>query len=170
MTKLETRPFDPAEYVDTPEAAHAYLNDAFASGDAAEIADAIGVVARARGMTDLARETGLSRQALYVALSAKGDPTLSSLLGVLKAMGVTLAVDHMGDAITRRAKSRKARDDFHGAISANGGAVFAGKVRSRPGRVLAGKILSAQVTTHDDKKTGKAKRRARAKLTSAEIL
>ncbi len=116
MTKLETRPFDPAEYVDTPEAAHAYLNDAFASGDSAEIADAIGVIARARGMSELARETGLSRQALYVALSAKGDPTLSSLLNVLKALGVSLAVgrEAMGTAIPERPR-RKTRAKLTGA-------------------------------------------------------
>ena len=64
MTKTETRPFDAAEYLDTPEAVRAYLADAFASGDAGEIADALGVVARARGMTELAKESGLAKPAL----------------------------------------------------------------------------------------------------------
>ena len=68
----KTRPFDPAQYLDTPEAVAAYLEDAFASSDAAEIADAIGVVARARGMSDIAKETGLSRESLYRALSREG--------------------------------------------------------------------------------------------------
>jgi probable addiction module antidote protein len=57
----ETRPFDPATYLDSPEAMLAYLEGAFADGDAGEIADALGVVARARGMSQLAEETGLTR-------------------------------------------------------------------------------------------------------------
>ncbi|HWA63114.1 MAG TPA: addiction module antidote protein [Caulobacteraceae bacterium] len=86
----ETRPFDAAEYLDTPEAVRAYLADAFAGGDASEIADAIGTVARARGMTDLARQTGLARPALYRALSPAGRPELPTLLKVLKALGLGL--------------------------------------------------------------------------------
>lgn len=89
---LETFPFDAAEYLDTPESQAELLADAFESGDAAYIAQALGTVARARGMTELAREAGLTRQGLYKALSDQGDPRLSTLLGVAKALGYRLTV------------------------------------------------------------------------------
>ncbi|WP_029086890.1 addiction module antidote protein [Brevundimonas aveniformis] len=88
---VQTRPFDPADYLDGPEAIAAYLEGAFADGDPAEIADALGVVARARGMTTVAEQTGLSRQALYKALSDEGNPSLSTLLKVTRALGVRLS-------------------------------------------------------------------------------
>src|ERR1700757_3866115 len=87
---IETRPFDPATYLDSPEAMLAYLDGAFADGDAAEIADALGVVARARGMSQLAEETGLSRQALYKALSSKRNPEFATVLKVIRALGLRL--------------------------------------------------------------------------------
>lgn len=88
---VQTRPFDPANYLDGPEAIAAYLEGAFADGDPAEIADALGVAARARGMTAVAEQTGLSRQALYKALSDGGNPSLSTLLKVTRALGVRLS-------------------------------------------------------------------------------
>lgn len=88
---LQTRPFDPADYLDSTEAIAAYLEGAFADGDSTEIADALGVVARAHGMTAVAEETGLSRQALYKALSKDGNPSLSTLLKVTRALGVRLS-------------------------------------------------------------------------------
>ena len=69
---IETRPFDPAVYLDSPEAILAYLEGAFMDGDAGEIADALGVVARARGMSQLAAETGLTRQAQLCRHRARG--------------------------------------------------------------------------------------------------
>lgn len=72
---IGTRPFDPAAYLDSPEALLAYLNGAFADGDAGEIADSLGVVARARAISQLAEETGLPWQALYKALSLDGAPS-----------------------------------------------------------------------------------------------
>lgn len=87
---IETRPFDPAEYLDSPEAMLAYLDGAFADGDASEIADALGVVARARGMSQLAEETGLTRQALYKALSSDGNPEFATVLKVMRAFGLRL--------------------------------------------------------------------------------
>jgi probable addiction module antidote protein len=86
----ETRPFDPAAYLDSPEAMLAYLDGAFADGDAGEIADALGVVARARGMSQLAEETGLTRQALYKALSSDGNPEFATVLKVIRALGFRL--------------------------------------------------------------------------------
>jgi len=89
---IETIPFDAARYLETPESQAELLNDAFETGDAVYIAAALGVVARARGMTQVAREAGVTREALYKALSAEGDPKLSTLLGVVRALGVTLTV------------------------------------------------------------------------------
>jgi probable addiction module antidote protein len=87
---LETHPFDPAEYLDTPEAVSEYLAAAFESGQHAVIADALGVVAKAFGMSQLARDTGLARPALYRALSPDGRPEFETVLKVLRALGVTL--------------------------------------------------------------------------------
>jgi probable addiction module antidote protein len=88
---IGTLPFDASEFLDTPEAQLELLDDAFESGDAAYIAHALGVAARARGMTSIAKEAGVTREALYKALTENGDPKLSTLLGVLKALGVTLS-------------------------------------------------------------------------------
>lgn len=88
---IETLPFDAARYLKSPEAQTELLSDAFASGDARYIATALGVVARARGMTTVAREAGVTREALYKALSEDGDPRLTTLIGVLKALGIRLS-------------------------------------------------------------------------------
>ncbi len=87
---LKTKPFDPAEFLDTPDAIAEYLTAAFESDDHAVIADALGVAAKARGMTQLARDTGLARPALYRALSPDGHPEFETVLKVLRALGVTL--------------------------------------------------------------------------------
>jgi probable addiction module antidote protein len=87
---IETRPFDPAACLDSPEAMLAYLCGAFADGDAGEIADALGVVARARGLPQLAEETGLTRHALYKALSSDGNPEFATVLKVIRALGFRL--------------------------------------------------------------------------------
>lgn len=87
---IETRPFDPAAYLDSAEAMLVYLEGAFADGDAGEISDALGVVARARGMSRVAEETGLTRQALYKALSSDGNPEFATVLKVVRALGLRL--------------------------------------------------------------------------------
>ena len=87
---LKTTPFDPAEYLDTPGRIAAYLRVVFEDGDPTLIATALGDVARAKGMTQLAAEAGITREALYKALSATGDPRLSTFLGVIKALGIKL--------------------------------------------------------------------------------
>jgi len=87
---VETLPFDPARYLGDAEAQAELLADAFESGDAGYIANALGVVARARGMSQVARDAGVTREALYKALSDDGDPRLSTLLGVVKALGIKL--------------------------------------------------------------------------------
>ncbi|MGQ0672078.1 MAG: addiction module antidote protein [Hyphomicrobium sp.] len=92
-TKLSTRPFDPAEYLDDEDAIAAYLDEALATDNAAFIADAIGVVARARGMTQIAKDAGLTRESLYKALSSDGNPEFATILKVLRAMGLRLSVE-----------------------------------------------------------------------------
>ena len=87
---IETRPFDPAAYLDSSEAMLAYLGGAVADGDAGENTDALGVVARAHGMSQLAEETGLTRQALYKALSSDGNPEFATVLKVIRALGLRL--------------------------------------------------------------------------------
>ncbi|MDP3961385.1 MAG: putative addiction module antidote protein [Pseudorhodobacter sp.] len=89
---LKTLPFDPADYLTTVESQEMLLDDAFASGDATYITNALGIVARARGMSQVAREAGVTREALYKALTASGDPKLSTLLGVAKALGFRLSL------------------------------------------------------------------------------
>ena len=88
---LQTRTFDPANYLDNDEARAAYMTEALATNDPAFIADALGVIARARGMSEVAREAGLSRESLYRALSAGGNPELSTLLQVIRALGLRLS-------------------------------------------------------------------------------
>lgn len=88
---IKTYPFDVAEMLKSPEAQIAFLNEALEEGDSALIANALGIVARARGMTLVAREAGVSREALYKALSPEGDPKLSTLLAVARALGLRLS-------------------------------------------------------------------------------
>jgi len=85
--------FDASSYIDGDEAAIAFLADAMETNDATFIASAIGDVARAKGMTAIAKETGMSRESLYRALSGDGNPQLSTVLKVLEAMGLKLSVE-----------------------------------------------------------------------------
>ena len=85
---LDTSLWDSAELLQSPAKMAAYIEAAFEDGDPAVITHALGVVARAKGMSEVARESGLSREALYKALLADGDPKLSTFFGVLKALGM----------------------------------------------------------------------------------
>jgi probable addiction module antidote protein len=87
---LKTTRWDTSEYLDSPEEIAAYLEAAFEDGDPALIAAALGDIARAIGMTEMATRAGVTREALYKALSPTGDPRLSTLLGVIKALGLKL--------------------------------------------------------------------------------
>ena len=89
----KTIEFDPSEYLGREEAQMELLADAFETRNGPYIADALGIVARARGMTSIAKEAGVTREALYRALSEDGDPKLTTLFGVLKALGVKLKVE-----------------------------------------------------------------------------
>lgn len=90
-----TRPYDTAEYLDSDEAIAEYLAAAVEEGDAALFRHALGVVARARGMTQIARDSGLSRESLYRALSDEGNPSLDTAMRVLKALNVRLTATTM---------------------------------------------------------------------------
>jgi probable addiction module antidote protein len=79
--------YDPADALQSDAAIEEFLTDAFETGDARYIAQALGVAARAKGMTNIARETGLAREQLYKSLSENGNPTLETTLAVLKAIG-----------------------------------------------------------------------------------
>ena len=86
--------YDPADYLDSPEAIEVFLSEAFDTGDSAYIAKAIGVAARAKGMADIAQKTGLSREQLYRSFSDKGNPTLKTILAVIQAMGLNVTLSH----------------------------------------------------------------------------
>lgn len=92
--KTTTVPYDVAEQLRTPEEMAAYLDAwlAEAPEDAAGIARALGDVARARGMSQVARDAGLSRESLYKALSENGNPSFATVLKVARALGVRLRV------------------------------------------------------------------------------
>ena len=89
---IETRPFDPARYLDDDESIREYLAATCEDGTPDDIARALGVVARARGMSDLARRTGLTRQALYKALSGDGNPTFTTIAKVADALGMRIVL------------------------------------------------------------------------------
>jgi len=82
--------YDPAEDLGSDEAVAIFMSEAFATGDTGYIAHALGVAARAKGMSQIARQTGLSREQLYRSFSEHGNPTLKTTLAVMKALGIEL--------------------------------------------------------------------------------
>lgn len=88
MAKAKTRPWDAADHLETEEDMAAYLEAALEECDAALVAAALGDIARAKGMTGIARETGLGRESLYKALSADGNPEFATILKVVQALGL----------------------------------------------------------------------------------
>ncbi|MGI2031196.1 addiction module antidote protein [Rhizobium panacihumi] len=89
---LETREFDAARYLETNEAIEEYLVAASEDGDPQLIAQALGVIARARGMSELSRTTGLPRQSLYKALSGEGNPEFGTIAKVADALGFKISL------------------------------------------------------------------------------
>lgn len=92
MTKTMTTPYDVAEHLRTPEEMAAYLEACLeeADGDAAFVAKALGDIARAKGMSQVARDAGLSRESLYKALSGERSPGFDTILKVIRALGLKL--------------------------------------------------------------------------------
>ena len=95
MTKTVTVPYDVAEHLRTREDMAAYLEASIeeADGDAAFVAKALCAIARARGMAQVARDAGLSRESLYKALSGERVPTFDTVLRVVGALGLTLRAE-----------------------------------------------------------------------------
>lgn len=93
MSKNKTRTFDASNYLKDEADIAAYLQVAIEDGDPALLAAALGDIARARGMTQLARETGLSRESLYKSLSGERAPNSDTLFKVIHAMGFKLKVE-----------------------------------------------------------------------------
>jgi probable addiction module antidote protein len=89
---IETKVWDPVERLNSSEAIAAYVEAAFEDGDPALITAVLGDVARARGMTQLSKEAGVSRETLYKAFSENGNPTLETLSAVMRSLGLKLTV------------------------------------------------------------------------------
>jgi probable addiction module antidote protein len=92
MGKLVTTPWDPADHLATEEDRAAYLEAALEEGDPALVAAALGDIARAKGMSQVAREAGLGRESLYKALSPSGNPDFATIMKVVSALGLRLHV------------------------------------------------------------------------------
>jgi probable addiction module antidote protein len=90
MAKTKTLRWDPAEHLNTEKEMAAYLEAAFENGEPSLVAAALGDIARARGMTQLAHDTGLGRESLYKALSPNGNPEFGTILKVIGALGLRL--------------------------------------------------------------------------------
>jgi probable addiction module antidote protein len=100
MAKTVTTVWDPAQHLKTEEDMAAYLEAALEEGDSTLIAAALGDIARAKGMTQVARDAGLGRESLYKALSSSGNPEFSTILQVIQALGLQL---HASPAAVRSA-------------------------------------------------------------------
>jgi probable addiction module antidote protein len=90
VAKTKTRPWDAADHLNTEADMAAYLEAALEEGDAALFAAALGDVARSKGMTKIARQTGLGRESLYKALSPDGNPEFATVLKVMHSLGLEL--------------------------------------------------------------------------------
>jgi probable addiction module antidote protein len=95
MSKTVTTPYDVAEHLRTPQEMAAYLEVCLeeANGDAAFVAKALGDIARAKGMSQVARDAGLSRESLYKALSGERSPSFETILKVIGALGLKLRAE-----------------------------------------------------------------------------
>jgi len=101
MAKTVTTRYDVAEHLRTPEEMAAYLEASMeeAHGDAAIVAKALGNIARAKGMSQMARDTGLSRESLYKALSGERNPSFDTILKVVEALGLRLHAEPALDQV-----------------------------------------------------------------------
>ena len=104
----KSKPYDAAKYLDSDEAVAEYITEALQTGDAELISHAIGVVAKARGMTKIAEETGLSRESLYRALSTDGRPQFETIGRVLSALGLRLRAEPASPAAKGHSKGKAA--------------------------------------------------------------
>ena len=98
MSTIKTRPFDMANHLGSEEEITEYLRQVLEDNDPAELAGALGDIARARGMTQLARDTGLSRESLYKSLSGERAPSSETRFKVMQALGFKLTLAPMTQA------------------------------------------------------------------------
>ena len=105
MMSRTTR-FDAADYLDTEERQVSYITAALETGDADFVRDALGLVARARGMSEIAKIAGLNRESLYKALGETGNPEFSTVMRIVRALGLTLSAH---STATRGTTSKRRR-------------------------------------------------------------
>ena len=105
--KVKATRFDAADYLKTPEDCAYFLTDALETNDPAQIAQALGVLARARGMSEVAKRTGLSREGLYKVLGDRGNPEIATILRILQVLDLKL-VAQPTKAKRKAAAARKA--------------------------------------------------------------
>ncbi len=98
MTKTTTTIWDPSSHLSTEEDVAAYLEAALQDGDPQLVAAALGDIARAKGMSQIARDAGLGRESLYKSLSSSGNPELATILKVISALGFQLHVSAIDKA------------------------------------------------------------------------
>jgi len=101
--KKKSAPFDAAKYLDSDEAVAEYISEELLTGDIDTITHAIGVAARARGMSEIARQTGLSRESLYKALSGEGHPQFETIAHLLQPLGLRLRAEPANETSGERA-------------------------------------------------------------------
>jgi probable addiction module antidote protein len=115
---METSPnratvaYDASEFLGASDAQAELLNGALASGNRAYVAQALGVISRAIGMSEIARRTGIRRQSLYAALDDEGNPTLETFFSVLQALGIVLRAE---GAATAAGAAVEERETAHAA-------------------------------------------------------
>jgi probable addiction module antidote protein len=96
MRVSKLRKFDAAEHLRTPEARAAYLSIVLTDGDPAEVRDALNLVARAQGMSEVAKAAGVTREGLYKTLGENGNPEFATILRIIGAMGIRLTPEPAG--------------------------------------------------------------------------
>ncbi len=113
MSRTITTPYDVADHLRTPEEMAAYLQACLeeANGDAAFIVKALGDIARAKGMSEVARDSGLSRESLYKALSGERSPSFDTILKVIGALGLQLRAEAVD--VTRSTPRQDASEVKH---------------------------------------------------------
>lgn len=101
----KTTRFDAADYLDTEERQVAYIAAALESGDADFVRDSLGLVARARGMGEIARKAGLNRESLYKALGEAGNPEFGTVMRIVRALGLTLSARPTSGRTSKRRRA-----------------------------------------------------------------
>lgn len=107
MSKIKLSKWDVVDHLKTDADMALYLEACFEESDPALIVAALGDIARARGMAQLARDTGISREGLYKALSAEGNPEFATVMKIVKALNLTLTVVPTPQPVTKKRRVRK---------------------------------------------------------------